>query len=242
MRLFSIEKPQPTECFGCKKLIEPILIKGFFQIPTKYLLKDLCDACEQETINAQKVNAEIKKLEQTKRELNLATGLPKIFQTASFENFIKTPENNRAFNLAKQFYPYTKGLWLIGDTGVGKTHLISAIINKWIHSGWFFITMPDLVAKCREGRSNEFINFCKKIPHLVLDDMGKENVTDFSKEILYSILDHRYSNSLSSFFTSNYTPDFLKDKYGEPLVSRMCAMVDCVLVKDKIDRRMKRGF
>ena len=57
----------------------------------------------------------------------------------------------------------------------------------------------------------ERFNFIKKSPLLLLDDIGAENVTPWSRdEILSPILQYRMDENLPTFFTSNLTLDELE--------------------------------
>jgi DNA replication protein DnaC len=52
------------------------------------------------------------------------------------------------------------------------------------------------------------------IPYLLLDGLGEENVTSWSRdEVLLTILSYRDINHLPTFVTSMYTIDELKDVY-----------------------------
>ena len=58
---------------------------------------------------------------------------------------------------------------------------------------------------------NEKFNILKKSPMLLLDDIGAENCSNWSRdEILGPILQYRMENNLPTFFTSNLTLDELE--------------------------------
>ena len=53
---------------------------------------------------------------------------------------------------------------------------------------------------------NEKFNHIKNIPLLLLDDIGAENCSNWSRdEVLGPLLQYRMENHLSTFFTSNLT-------------------------------------
>ena len=57
----------------------------------------------------------------------------------------------------------------------------------------------------------ERFDYIKKSPLLLLDDIGAENVTPWSRdEILSPILQYRMDENLPTFFTSNLTLDELE--------------------------------
>ena len=47
---------------------------------------------------------------------------------------------------------------------------------------------------------------------LILDDLGAENNTEWSKEKIYEIIDSRYRQSKPMIITTNLTKDQLRDK------------------------------
>ena len=55
-------------------------------------------------------------------------------------------------------------------------------------------------------------NFIKKANYLLLDDIGADSVTEWSRdEVLGTILQYRMEEKLPTFFTSNLTLDELED-------------------------------
>ncbi|WP_077621286.1 primosomal protein DnaI [Sediminibacillus massiliensis] len=106
----------------------------------------------------------------------------------------------------------SKGLYLYGPFGVGKTHFLGALANelakKKIQS--MLIYMPEFVreikASLKDDSINEKVDYFKKIPVLMIDDIGAESQSAwFRDEILGSILQYRMMERLPVFFTSNYS-------------------------------------
>lgn len=108
-------------------------------------------------------------------------------------------------------YPNTKkGLFLHGSFGCGKSYLISAMFNELakqkVKSAIVF--WPDYLATLKMSfNTNEFnekINEVKKVKLLLIDDIGAENMTPWTRdEILCPILQYRMQEELPTFFTSN---------------------------------------
>lgn len=105
----------------------------------------------------------------------------------------------------------TKGLYLTGNFGCGKTYLISAMFNELAKKGVKSVTVyyPEFLRelKGRFGEDyNEVFNKVRKAPLLLLDDIGAETVTNWNRdEILGSLLQYRMQEGLPTFFTSNNT-------------------------------------
>lgn len=72
---------------------------------------------------------------------------------------------------------------------------------------------------------------------VVLDDLGREKVTDWTGEMVYALVNARYENRLPTLVTSNLTPTELMASPYWPAVSRLAE--DGALVKvDGPDRRL----
>lgn len=111
-----------------------------------------------------------------------------------------------------------KGLYLHGSFGCGKTYLISAMFNELakhdIESAIIF--WPDYLRMLKTlfNDNNEYkITFekVKNAPLLLIDDLGAENITEWSRdEILCPILQYRMENNLPTFITSNLNLEALE--------------------------------
>lgn len=104
-----------------------------------------------------------------------------------------------------------KGLYLTGNFGVGKTYLISAMLNelarKNVKSAIIF--WPEYLRQLKVAFNNqeefkEKFNQIKMTPILLIDDIGAENMTAWARdEVLCPILQYRMEEHLPTFFTSN---------------------------------------
>ena len=107
-------------------------------------------------------------------------------------------------------YPnVNKGLYLHGNFGCGKSYLIAALFNelgkKNIKSAIIF--WPEFLRDLKASFGIDFnskFEYIKNVPILLIDDIGAENMTSWSRdEILCPILQHRMDEKLPTFFTSN---------------------------------------
>lgn len=104
-----------------------------------------------------------------------------------------------------------KGLYLYGKFGVGKSYLLGAIANelagKKVSS--MIVYLPELFRELKssigDSTLNEKIEMIKKQPVLMIDDIGAETMTSWTRdEILGPILQFRMQEHLPTFFTSNF--------------------------------------
>ncbi len=109
-----------------------------------------------------------------------------------------------------------KGLYLTGSFGSGKTYLIAALLNemakKKTHCA--LVYYPEFLRSLKSSFQTDYsekFDFIKKSPVLLLDDIGAENESNWSRdEVLGPILQYRMQNHLPTFFTSNLTLDELE--------------------------------
>lgn len=102
-----------------------------------------------------------------------------------------------------------KGLYLYGSFGSGKTYFIAALFNELakdnVKSALVFWPefLRELKASFQFGYQEKF-DTIKKAPLLLIDDIGAEVVTEWSRdEILGPLLQYRMQQKLPTFFTSN---------------------------------------
>ena len=106
-----------------------------------------------------------------------------------------------------------KGIYLNGNFGCGKTYLLSAMLNELAKKGSkvAMIYYPEFLRALKESfnGTDEYkikFNYIKKVDVLLLDDIGAETVTEWSRdEVLGTILQYRMEENLPTLFTSNLT-------------------------------------
>ena len=133
-----------------------------------------------------------------------------------------------------------KGLYFCGGVGTGKTHLAVAVMNELIRRKRvpsLFVTVPELLDNLREtynkpGRNlDEWMDAVQNAEFLVLDDLGSERTTEWVRERIFVIVNHRYREALPTVFTSNIGPKDLAEQLGERTASRIIAMCDWIALE-----------
>lgn len=172
-------------------------------------------------------------------------GIPQRFMGQRFESFSpgRSKSLSHAFNDCVDYagkFPlrvyhgyrslvlYSEGVW-----GVGKSHLVASIVHK-ILDRWEgessicpvrYISEPNLFLRIRATFNNQekyhetesdIYRELITIPLLVIDDMGKEEVSDprFVQRVLFAIVNGRYENMLPLVITANLNPDMLDRHLG----------------------------
>lgn len=115
----------------------------------------------------------------------------------------------------------TKGLYLYGKFGVGKTFLLGAVANALaerqvpsllVHTPEFLREMKNSLS---DGSFNEKMELLKTVPVLMLDDLGAENMTNWVRdEIIGVILQYRMMERLPTLYSSNYDFELLEEHFS----------------------------
>ncbi len=182
---------------------------------------------EQERQRREEERLEAYRRRQKRIEKLLGTsGIKKRFQQRRFENFqTNTPARRKAYATAKEYadsfdrhLAEGTGLYIEGTNGTGKTHLAAAIAMQLITERRIPVickTAGDLLldiktAFDKEGTSEaQVLGVYKTVELLIIDDLGKEQCTDWSISTLYSILNDRYEEMRPTIVTTNYNSDDL---------------------------------
>ena len=146
-----------------------------------------------------------------------------------------------------------RGVYFCGDVGTGKTHLAVAVMNELIKRKRvpaLFVTVPELLDNLRgtyndPGRNiDEWMDAVKNAEFLVLDDLGSEKPTEWVRERLFVVINHRYREQLPTLFTSNIGPKDLAAQLGERTASRIIAMCDWISLEgdDYREAEVRRGL
>lgn len=118
--------------------------------------------------------------------------------------------------------PTEKGFYIYGKSGIGKSILLGWLVRSlilkqgakcgFIHFPTFLI---DLKGKFGEDGIHESMELMKNLDYLVIDDIGGENITIWSRdEVLSSVLAYRGQSGKPTFFTSNYSLVELSELYN----------------------------
>ncbi len=111
--------------------------------------------------------------------------------------------------------PCESGLMFVGPPGVGKTHLAVAVLRELTKrygvSGRFldFVSLIDEIQgtfdPLNPGSKKRILDPIRTIDVLILDDLGAQKPTPFVSDILYLIINTRYSQRLPTLFTTNFS-------------------------------------
>lgn len=138
-------------------------------------------------------------------------------------------------------------LIFLGNPGVGKTYFCAAYINYLIEKKKVFRYMheKDFFGKLREAINKdwnyevEIAKFCAS-EYLIIDDIGSSQMTEFQKEALLSLVDHRSQSRLPTVITSNHFIRDLEHKFEPRFCSRLRDQRNTIIELNWLDKRTNK--
>jgi DNA replication protein DnaC len=178
-----------------------------------------------------------------RRAKGVASTIPKRFRGVSFDRppVSDMAQSKGSAEVVKAVRAFTnaidenldagRGLWLMGDTGTGKTTLAMIVSKAAVEAGRTVAvySLPRLLARIRrtyDGEAGEdsylqFFGRLTSVDLLHIDDLGAEKSSDWVLEQLYAIVDERYEAERSMVVTTNLDQSSLEEQIGPRTVSRL---------------------
>lgn len=138
-------------------------------------------------------------------------------------------------NYADTFSTHSKSLLMKGGTGLGKTHLSLAIANEVIKKGVsvIYTSAPQILSKLEREHFNyryhdqeDTFNSLLKCDLLILDDLGTEFVSDFTRSCVYNLFNSRILANKPMIISTNLQLEELITTYSQRFVSRLIGSCD----------------
>lgn len=182
-----------------------------------------------------------------RRALTLAgydsSGLGNLLQTQTFEGFSldyyrANPEHyavmKRNYDELYRFaHAFTaakcENYLLMGGTGLGKTHLSSAVARVVIDRGYdvCYTTAVGLLSdyeydlfKSSRGDTVTELDRYGDCDLLIIDDFGTEVVNQFTVSVIYNLINTRLNRAKSTMVSTNLTQKEIRERYWDRITSR----------------------
>jgi len=191
------------------------------------------------------------------RNRGVASVLPRKFQGVSFDRppvsteiepmvvrVVRTWVDDLEANLESG-----RGLWLMGDTGTGKTTLAMLVSKAALEQSRSvaIYSLPKLLAQIRRTYDSEpggdsYLSFFERLTSvdlLHIDDLGAEKRSDWVLEQLYALINERYEAQRSVLVTTNLDQRELEEQIGPRTVSRLVEICGDPLPLFGPDRRVQ---
>lgn len=179
--------------------------------------------------------------------------MTKEFKEMSFERWDHRLGNEKMYELGmkcvknfKEMIDKNIGLLIYGNPGNGKTYVSGCIANALLETNVPVVCVSAIGILDRikqsfssygdEGVQN-ILNCLDNADLLIIDDLGTENNTSWSRATIYQIIDSRYRKKKPLIVTSNLNMEQLKKRYDvdaegargrtyDRLVNEMCTPIE----------------
>lgn len=195
-----------NNCKKCKSILAcKNKVEGYISYPT----------IEDNSLRFNYVSCKYKnEYDETIKNRPVMYNIPDNIKNASFKDIDLTDKKRMPLMkwvnvFLKNYQKGDKGLYLHGSFGSGKSYILAALLNelakKQVNS--IIIYYPEMLSYLKSSFNDDYldkIDQFKKIEILLIDDIGAETVSSWSRdEVLGTILQYRMDSKLTTFFTSN---------------------------------------
>ena len=132
---------------------------------------------------------------------------------------------------AEHFTAQSNSLIFCGPTGLGKTHLSTALARRIIERGFdvYYTTALQMFADFEHARFGTDLGMESVVSLdrytscelLILDDLGTEVSNQFTNSCLYMVLNERINKGLPTVISTNLTGKEIKARYTDRIASRI---------------------
>lgn len=173
------------------------------------------------------------------------TEVCKRFENSSLSNFICNTKQDRemiAYLEECLKTGFKNNIFLIGAVGTGKTHIAYAILNRlaeirtssrsnyryYSDDKVIYATIGSIIDDVRalwNGNATWYerdrLTDLKKVPLLIVEEVGVQFGTDAERQNIYPIFDERYKNELPTILISNLSLGQVRETLGQRIYDRV---------------------
>ena len=133
-------------------------------------------------------------------------------------------------DFAQSFDPKDpKNYLLVGNTGLGKTHLSTSVAKTVIEKGYRVVydTIANIIADFEAERffrtmgMDELRDTYYGCDLLIIDDLGCENSNSFTVSCIYNLINTRINYNKSTIINTNLKREQLREMYADRITSRL---------------------
>lgn len=174
------------------------------------------------------------------------------FETFSSEYNSDSPSIQLAYERMKSYAENFSGsgdgnLLLVGKTGLGKTHLSTAVAGIVIERGYDvkYETAQNMISDFemwqfhRKNVDEDPTERYYECDLLIIDDLGCELTNDFTVSCLYNLINTRINRGRGMIINTNLSPADLRRRYDSRITSRLFGEFSALLFEGR-DVRAER--
>ncbi|MBQ7316159.1 MAG: ATP-binding protein [Clostridia bacterium] len=174
-----------------------------------------------------------------------SSGMAELLRTQSFENFSldfykEDPSAlRRMMQILSKMRQYAESfetekaenLVLFGDTGLGKTHLSSAVARILLDRGFdvYYTGAVNMLSdfeyqrfgNSMMGETGDSTSRYFSCDLLIIDDLGTEVSNQFTTSVLYNVINTRLNRKKATIISSNLTQADFRKRYWDRITSRV---------------------
>lgn len=196
---------------------------------TGYIGSSKCTCYRQKLV---KLHYKDSELADILKENNFDNFNMELYSTRRIGDEPKSPRKNmeeiisKAMTFIKSFPNTGDNLLFYGNSGTGKTFLSHCIAKELLDKGHFVVyrTSDELIQdlkKIRFENDGSLETLLLDCDLLIIDDLGTEQITEFSKTELFNLLNKRILRKKNMLVSTNYSLKELSSIYSERITSRL---------------------
>ena len=219
------------------------LLKAAGYLPDYTEIHYECDLCgDTGTVDYKMCKCMIKKLVEAGLE---SSGMKDLIATQTFDNFDLSYYKGNALPNMRSVLAVVKGyaehfeagksgnILMMGNTGLGKTHLSSAMGGVIVEKGndVYYTTAAAMFSDFEVSRYGNSATSAFEATGetekyftcdlLIIDDLGTEVVNQFTTACLYNVINSRLNRKKSTVINTNFTREEMRKKYQDRITSRI---------------------
>ncbi|NLB20933.1 MAG: ATP-binding protein [Clostridium sp.] len=220
---------------------------------TGYIRQDKCTCYKKYLIEAYNRTSDfndlIKNYTFDKFKLDLFDNTQGSYPVSPKENMANILEASMSY--IQNFKTNHINLLFFGSPGTGKTFLSSCIAKELLDDGYLVVyrTSDGLIQNLKDVKFNDnhdLLDLLLNCDLLIIDDLGTELTTEFSKVELFNFLNAKLLRKKKMIVSTNLTIENLKNKYDERIYSRLVGdfnlykfLGDDLRIKNSHERMLK---
>lgn len=131
-------------------------------------------------------------------------------------------------SFAENFSSASPSFLFCGSTGLGKTHLALSVMNTLTDRGHncFYSTAWNILKRMQNehfGKGDDISDELSSSELVIIDDLGSEFETAFSKAAVYELINDSLLRSRPMIIITGLTLPELEQRYGQKVISRLSA-------------------